>query len=373
MHENVAVPAFAALPPPALSAPAAYETSFGRVAGSAPSGTVRIVVRVDGVVRASLPLRGQAFVLRVDLPLRDVRIRVTALGRRGRSSSTTVAPVLGLPRAARATGARAWEAAALAGRVRTLARGFGRSCAVYVQDLATGAGAAWNARAQFPAGSTLKLAIAVEALRSLGGKPSGGSRLDALLRSMILRSSNDAANDLETLFGGSTSGGSARVNALLQSLGLHDSEMFGGYERETAARRRPLPLRVDDAPYFGVGKHTSAFDLAQLLRYVYLAADGRGPLAARSVRPADARYLLYLLGHVQDHGKLDRFLGARGRVFHKAGWIGRARHDNGVVVWRGGAFVVAVLTFRTGGAGASSDVLAGHVAAAALKALRGAA
>jgi hypothetical protein len=103
-----------------------------------------------------------------------------------------------------------------------------------------------------------------------------------------------------------------------------------------------------------------------LLRYVHLAADGRGALARRGLRGADARYLLYLLGHVADRGKLDRFLAGRGRVFHKGGWITRARHDNGIVVSQRGAILVTVMTFRSGGAGVSSDVLAGRVAAAAL-------
>lgn len=356
------------LPPPAIVAPAPNEVSFGRVAGTAPPGTVHVVVRVDGKVRASWPLRGRRFDLHVDLPLRDVRVRVTAYDRRGRSSAATVSPVLGLPRTAHATGALAWEEPRLAARVRALAREFGRTSGIYVRDLATGAAAAWNARAQFPAASTLKLAIAVEALRSLGGKPRDGTRLHRLYHALIVNSDNDAANELETLFGGSTSGGSARVNALLRSLGLHDSEMYGGYERSTQARR-PVPLRVDDAPYFGFGKHTTAYDLGRLLRLVHLAAEGRGALARRGLRGADARYLLYLLGHVADRGKLDRFLGGRGRVLHKGGWIARARHDNGIVVWRHGAVVVTVLTFRSGGAGVASDVLAGRVAAAALTVL----
>ena len=87
----------------------------------------------------------------------------------------------------------------------------------------------------------------------------------------------------------------------------------------------------------------------------------------------DARYLLYLLAHVRDPGKLDREVGRIGgvRVLHKAGWIDEARHDNGIVFWRGGAFVVTVMTYRPAGAGVSSDVLAGRVAAVALRRFRG--
>jgi hypothetical protein len=57
-------------------------------------------------------------------------------------------------------------------------------------------------------------------------------------------------------------------------------------------------------------------------------------------------------------------------VLHKAGWINRARHDCGIVIWPDGVYVVAVMTYRSWGAGVSSDVLAGRVAAAALRRFR---
>ena len=89
--------------------------------------------------------------------------------------------------------------------------------------------------------------------------------------------------------------------------------------------------------------------------------------------PADARYLLYLLAHVRDPGKIDRRVGRLPgvEVLHKAGWIDSARHDNGIVLWHGGALLVTVMTYRSYGAGVSSDVLAGNVAAAALSRYRG--
>jgi hypothetical protein len=59
------------------------------------------------------------------------------------------------------------------------------------------------------------------------------------------------------------------------------------------------------------------------------------------------------------------------RLLHKAGWIDVARHDNGIVLWPGGALVVTVMTYRSAGAGTASDVLAGKVAAAALRRFRG--
>ena len=90
-----------ALPPPAIVAPAPREVSFGLVAGSAPAGTRRVIVRVGEQVLADRPLRGTRFSLSVDLPPRIVWVRVTAVDAAGRRSSSLVGPVLGLSRRAR--------------------------------------------------------------------------------------------------------------------------------------------------------------------------------------------------------------------------------------------------------------------------------
>jgi beta-lactamase class A len=329
-----------------------------------------LVVRAGGRTVATRHLRGRRFDFRVPLPRRDVTVSVTATTLAGRRSRARVPHVFGLPEAARPRGAVPHLDGRLAQRVVPIVRSFPGSSGVYVRDLTTGAGAAWNARARFPAGSTLKLAIAVEALRTLPSTPLRGSYADRLLRGAIVASDNVAANSLEVLFGGSTSGGSHRVNSLMRSLGLVDSEMYGGYIPGTLARRRPIPMRIDERPYYGVGKSTTAFDLAQLFAYIHLAAERKGRLARRhpGFTPADARYLLYLLAHVTDRGKLDRFLAGRASSLHKAGWITSARHDAGLVYWRGGVFAVAVMTHGSG-VGTASDVLAGRVALRALRQL----
>jgi len=341
-------------------APAAQEVSFGLVSGSAPAGTVRVIVRFGERVLADLPLRGRRFSLRVELPRREVAVRVTAVDAAGRRSSTLVPEVLGLPVAASPRAAAPRLHPALGRSVRSLARSFPGTSAVYVEDLATGFGAAWNARARFPAASTLKLAIAVAVLRAEPGKPAARSPTAALLRAMLVGSDNEAANRLLARIGGS-----GRVEETLRVLGLSDSLMYGGYEVEDARRpaaRAPIPIRVEDQPVFGVGKYTSAWDLARLARAVYHAAAGRGPLPALGVTSSEARHLLWLLGRVGDGGKLGRFLGGSATLLHKAGWLASVRHDNGLVVWNGGVFVAAVLTWSPGGVGTASDVLAGRVA-----------
>ena len=322
-----------------------------------------MIVRVGEDVLADLPLRGTRFALRVELPRREVAVRVTAVDGAGRRSSTLVPQVAGLPATAspRATAPR--RHAALARSVRSLTRAFPGTSAVYVEDLASGFGAAWNARARFPAASTLKLAIAVAVLRAEPAKPAARSAASTLLHEMLVHSDNEAANTLLARIGGSW-----RVEETLQALDLHDSLMYGGYEVEEdrqPAARAPIPIRVDSQPRFGLGKYSSAWDLARLARAVYLAAAGRGPLPRLGVTGSEARYLLWLLAGVGDGGKLGRYLGGSATLLHKAGWLATARHDSGLIVWDGGVFVASVLTWNANGVGSASDVLAGRVARSA--------
>lgn len=362
--------------PPAIERPAAYQVSYGVVEGRAAPGARRVVVRIDGKVVRELRLSRSEFRLEVDLPPRDVRVRVETVDAEGRRSGKTVSNVFGLPRSARPRIRLTHLDRGLQTDVRRLATGFPGAAAAYVENLGTGATAAWNARATFPAASTLKLAIAVAALSRVDGPPRPGTSLAGLLRRMLDASDNESANRLLVSLGGSTSGGGRLVDAAMRSIGLERTMMYGGYilgtslgpAREIASRE--VPLNVVDQPAWGVGKATTAVDLARLHRAIWLASGGIGPLAraGSGISAAEARYVLYLLAHVGDGGKLGRLLERAGViVLHKAGWIDPARHDAGLVVWRGGIFVAAVMTYDGAGAGTRSDVLAGRVAQAALR------
>jgi beta-lactamase class A len=369
----VRVIATPALPPPAIEQPAPRQVSYGLVTGRAARSTERVVVLANGRRLASRPLAGRRFSVRVRLPLGDVTVRVVTVARDGRRSSAQVRDVFGLPSVSRPRAVRSRLEPTLQRKLARLTRSYAGTAGAYVQSLTGGWGAAWNAKARFPAASTLKLAIAATVLAEHSGIPPPGSRLDALLREMIIPSDDETANALLVWLGGSTSSGAYRVNDLMRSLGLTDTLMYGGYEIRSLSAA-PIPVRTDEAPGFGVGKYTTAWDMTSLWRALWLASGGEGPLRRTQpgLTPADARYLLWLTAHVRDQPKLDTSIGReRGiAVLHKAGWISSARHDTGLVFWEGGVFVAGVMTWRSSGVSASSDRLAGRVAALVLQRLR---
>jgi Beta-lactamase enzyme family len=352
------------LPPPAIEQPAPRQVSYGLVTGRAAPGTRWIVVSANGKALVAKQLRGRRFSVRVDLPLGEVRVRVTTAAASGKRSSTLVRDVFGLPRAAAPRMVSSRNDPALARSLRALVRNYSATAAFYAQSLTTGAGAAWNAKARFPAASTIKLAIAAAVLGRHSGIPPPRSRIGRLLRELITVSDDQAANDLLVWLAGSTSAGGRRVTALMRSLGLMDTLMYGGYLVRTVSAA--IPVRVERQPAFGVGKYTSAWDMSALWRALWLASADRGPLrrALPGLTAAESRYLLWLAAHAVDAPKIGRI--ERGRpveVLHKAGWISTARHDTGLVFWKGGVFVVSVMTWQPAGAGSSSDRLAARVAA----------
>jgi beta-lactamase class A len=361
-----------ALPAPAIEQPAPRQISYGLVTGRAAKGTRRVLVFANGKRLVSKPLEGRRFTLHVALPLGDATVRVVTVGTGGRRSSAHVHDVYGVPAGSRPRNVAGRLDPRLERKLTHVVRSYRGTAAYYVQSLTGGWGAAWNAKARFPAASTVKLAIAATVLAEYRGVPAPGSELDSLLHQMIVPSDDRAANSLLVWLGGSTSAGGERVNGLMRSIGLTDTIMYGGYLTRSLSSR--IPVRVDEVPAFGVGKYTTASDMTSLWRALWLASGNRGPL--RKSRPgltsADARYLLWLTAHVRDQPKLDTSIGSERSVcvLHKAGWISDARHDTGLVFWKGGVFVAAVMTWRSYGVSTSSDRLAGRVAALTLQRLR---
>ncbi|HEX2506300.1 MAG TPA: serine hydrolase [Gaiellaceae bacterium] len=353
--------------PPAIVAPAPRQVSFGRIVVRVSADAERVSVYVDDELVRERNVSGPVETFGVDLPKGDCEVRAVAHDATGEIGSDTVRPVLGLPRAGRPKAVKPELDGRLQRRLRALAADFPGTTAFYFVNLRSGLGAGWNARARFPAASTVKLAIAVEVMRRLDRIPGRRSWLGTKLRRMLVYSTNQAANDLLEWLGGSQTAGASQVSAMLRRVGIVDTYLYGGYIIGTASGR-PIPVNVVSQPSF-TGKYTTAYDLARLHKHLHGSTESKGPLITRlsGFTGAEGRHLMYLIGHSADHGKLDRFVrGDAHAVPHKAGWITTARHDAGIVYWSGGAFVAAVMTWSSGGVDERADVLAGRMAQTAL-------
>ena len=291
--------------PPAIVAPGPRQASFGKIVVELPRGADRVRLFVDGEL-----VRDQAAASRRSASTSTFRGATHASASSpsdgtGDTKADSVGNVLGLPQAGRPTGTEPRLERRLQKRLKSLAAAFPGITGFYVMNLRTGQGAGWNARARFPAASTVKLAIAVEVMRRVAAIPEPGSWLRTRLRAMLVHSGNLAANELLTWIGGSTTAGASAVTSMLRSVGIRDTYLYGGYILGTASTgSRPIPLNVVAQPSFS-GKYTSAWDLARLHRYLHSATAGRGPLITdlTGFTRSEARSLMYLLAHSADHGE----------------------------------------------------------------------
>jgi beta-lactamase class A len=227
----------------------------------------------------------------------------------------------------------------LARALSRAAAGFAGASGIWVQELATGRAAGWAAERSFPAASTVKLAVLVEALRRAGSPPRG-SPLAHDLRALAAWSSNLAANRLVRLLGaGDPARGARAVERRLRVLGATASTYPGDY-RVGTSRRAAAAARV-----------TTPRDLARILVALHDTAAGGSAAAARSgLTRAQARVALALLlasrGEGDNRGLLRPALPARLPAAQKHGWISSARHTAAIVFAPRGAVVVVVMAER---------------------------
>jgi beta-lactamase family protein len=309
-----------------ISEPRPFEVWDGALRGRAP-GPVRVRV---GARRFTLVpgLRGR-FSLRASHFAAGDTV-VTIGGRR--------IPVYALPSGSLRPLAAPRNDAGLEGVLRSLAARARPAVAAYVHR-ADGRAAAWNAGAEFEAASTLKLPIMVAALERIGGEPRATPYWTPF--AAITRwSSNEAADEVLELIGGSQPGGAAVMVAAMRRLGLRHTYLYGGYLTGPDVGGGPPPERAEGSPPPSF-KYTTAGDMARLAAWLADAAAGSGPLVRAGVSRHEARELLYLLLHAADPGLVRP--GAGGfPVAHKIGWLETARDDVAVVFTHRGPVVVTV-------------------------------
>jgi len=345
-------------PPPAIAAP---PVSFGRVAVRVGGGTARLEVQTSGRITGRLRLPPGPRRVSVPVPTGVHALRVRAVGPGGARWSATVR-VRVLPRSARRAGRiPGFVDRGLQADVDRLVAEMPAISGVYVQHLVTGCGASYNADAQFPAASTLKAAVLVDAV-----KRGQAGQLGSLLDRMVVDSSDEAANSvLASLGGGSGTLGAARVTETLHALGLTRSLVRRPYIIEDA--RRPLPIEAVAQPALFTNFVSTPFELSRLMVAVHRGAIGRGGVARLGISGSVARAeLLARLLDVRDGTKLVAGLPPGVPVAHKTGYTDEVKHDTGIVYLRRGPVVVTAMTWIASGVGdASGDSFISGVARAA--------
>ena len=291
-----------------LTAPLAYEANPGIVQGVAPPGTTRLRVLADGHSVRVLRLTSgkRAFLIGpIGLPPRDLTLKVEALAGSRVLASAEVEHVFGLPAAAAAVAPPRSIDGAVQHTVASLPARTGVTSAAWIRDLGSGRTAAYNAGAHFPAASTVKLGILLGVLARDDADPLRSSAW-SLERSLVLNSSNLAANELLP-----RAGGAAVVDTLRQrSARPARSRAAATCSSQARARARPSADAVSrcrrrpivDQPTFPCCKYTTAHDLGTLLVSLMLASTGHGPALrlgitrARGARRAVAAHARGLSG-----------------------------------------------------------------------------
>jgi hypothetical protein len=336
-----------------LTAPQPYEANPGIVQGIAPPGTTRLRVLADGRSVGVLQLKSgrRAFLLGpIGLPPRDLTLEVEALAGSRVLSSATVDHVFGLPAIAAEVAPPRTIDPAVQHAVAGLPARTGVTSGAWIRDLATGRTAAYNAGAHFPAASTIKLGILLGVLARDDADPLRSSSW-SLERSLVLESSNLAANELLP-----RAGGAAAVDALVDRLGATGTFTCCGYllepgekrrATERVRRRRLPPATVADQPTFPCCKYTTAHDLGTLLVSLMLASTGHGPALRLGITAREARVALWLLIHASYPGLVRP--SSPFAVGHKAGWLPEMQHDAALVFTPHGTLVAVFMNYSAGG------------------------
>ena len=327
--------------PPPLVEPRPWSASFGQIVARAPAGSDTATLYANGASSGPLAISGglarARLIGQAGRYTLEVRfMRGTAVIGVARSPGVWLLPATATQRIRTASEDATWQS-----QVRQATSRFSGTSAVWVHDLSTGRAASWNAGAVFPAASTVKLGVLVEAARRMGPQPDGSSLFhDA--QAIGAWSSNLAANRLLRRVGGSVG-----VQSALRRMGATSSTYTGPY---SVATERP-PVDAPDPPPRVSGRVTTAADLGSVMRVLHQAAAGdSGALASTRMTSVRARLALGLLLSSEaagdNVGVFRAALGAAVPAAQKHGWISSARHSAAVVYTARGPVVIVALTYQ---------------------------
>ena len=316
--------------------PGSGEAFFGTVAASAPNGTSRAELTVDGGSPQPVSVSAN-------------RVRVSVLAAPGRHDLTLTflsgSQTLGqarasgtwlLPLSARTAHPYRTRDPKLEQRLSALGRSVPGYSAFWVQNLTDGRGAGTNAGARFPAASTVKLGLLVGAIAKLGPSPQT-SPYFADLQAMAGWSSNLATNRLvDRLGSGCGTGADALAADGLRRLGSRASTFTGCYIVGTELQPEMPDAPATSAPPLDTRRYTTAQDLGRMLFAIHASAVGApGARRQTGLTQGQARLALGLLLASQQVGdNQSLFLGGLPTgtpVAQKNGWLRRSRLGASVI------------------------------------------
>ncbi len=328
----------APLPPAVvLTEPVPHAVAAGSVRVVLPPGADAGEVRIDGQVVGALAVHGGGGTAR--LPDGAGRHSVSVgLSRGGRAVATATSDdVWIMPAGWRVPAGTQRSDGHLDAALRRAAGALDGVGAAWVRDVGSGRTGGWNAEARFPAASTVKLAVMIEAARRAGRAPDR-SPFAADVRAIGARSSNLAANRLLPLVGGTAS-----VQRRLTAMGAARSTFPAAYRVATA--RLPDPV----APPIVSRRVTTAADLGRVLTVLYDSSLGDAGARRRSgLTSRQARFVLGALLASERRGDNAGVLGGMSAdrlAAQKNGWIRSVRHTAAIVDTPRGPVVVVALTW----------------------------
>ena len=228
--------------------------------------------------------------------------------------------------------------------------GFG---SVYILDLQTGEEVRINSDVAVSGLSILKIAIFIEAYRTLDAPPNDTER--QLFLDTATASSNHAANLLLHVIAGedNTYAGAEALTEGMHEMGMINSFMAIPYDAQVVPSRpstysTPANQRTDINTNPDTTMQTTAEDIGAILGMLYYCARGEGGLLAvypGEITQEECQAIVDLM--VQNvEGNLIRYgvpESADVRVSHKHGWSFNEHGDAGIVYSPGGDYVIYTL------------------------------
>lgn len=367
---SVAAASAAAAPIPIRPVPG--EAFFGQVLAVGPAAGVEATVSSRGVTRR-VPMAGGIARAQVSGPvgLRGATVVMRAASGAAVALRSTTGAYL-LPRSGQVAVPGSRRDRRLEAALSRIAGAHGGVNAIWVQKLWNGRAAGYNADAEFPAASLVKLPLAVGAVMRMGSRPWQHRSWPDVVE-VLRRSDDKAANRLVDAVGsGCGSGPDAAAADGLRRLGARQSTYPGCYLIEDELQPRLPSGGVASSPVWS-NRYTTARDMGRML-FALQSAAVPTPVGRRQtgIDPLRARLVLGLVLTADQVGaNASLFTGGLPPgtpVAEKNGWRKQEQHGAAIAYTSRGPIIMVVLTQRSGEADlADARAIGSEVARAATR------